>query len=63
MISASLEVTQYVFPNINEAPAKQFLIRVLGLARPEQSSLSGARQMQDLQQHDDFTTTIERRST
>ena len=48
MNSASLEATQYGSPSLNEASAKRTLIRVLGLARPYQFSLSGARQMQDL---------------
>ena len=48
MNSASLEATQYGSLSLSEAPAKRTLIRVLGLARPYQSSLSGARQMQDL---------------
>ena len=62
MTSASLEVTQYGALGPSEAFAKSSLIRMLDMARPNQSSLSGARQMQDLQQHDGSITTIERRS-
>ena len=35
----------------------------LGMARREQCSLGGPSEMQGMQQHDDSTTTIERRPT